>query len=158
MSNSSICSIDRTLSGVCSPSQNRQGSNGNEEILCFSQHSSITGHLRFDCLVSYPGHSLGWGLFIQLQRYSRCSSCWKGKLLVTLGYGRQLYLFIIGLMSRVFSGSLGDQGSIPGRVIPETQKTVLDAAFLNTQHHKVMIKGKVEQSREWCSALPNTSV
>ena len=27
-------------------------------------------------------------------------------------------------------------------------KMVLDAAFLNTQHYKVRIKGKVEQSRE----------
>ena len=28
----------------------------------------------------------------------------------------------IGLMSRVFTNSLGDWGSIPGRVIPKTQK------------------------------------
>ena len=34
---------------------------------------------------------------------------------------------------------------------------VLDAGLLNT-HHKVRIKGKVEQSREWSSALPYTSV
>ena len=39
-------------------------------------------------------------------------------------------------------------GSIPGRVIPKTQKMVLDAALLNTQYYKVGIKGKVEQSRE----------
>ena len=31
---------------------------------------------------------------------------------------------------------------------------VLDAALLSTQHDKVQIKGKVEQSREWNSALP----
>ena len=49
-------------------------------------------------------------------------------------------------------------GSIPGRVIPKTQKMVLDAALLSTQHYKVRIKGKVEQSREWSSALPYTSV
>ena len=48
----------------------------------------------------------------------------------------------------------GDQDSIPGRVIPKTQKMVLDTALLNTQHYKVRIKGKVEQSREWSSALP----
>ena len=30
---------------------------------------------------------------------------------------------------------------------------VLDDAFLNTQHYKVRIKGKVEQSRERSSAL-----
>ena len=30
---------------------------------------------------------------------------------------------------------------------------VLDAALLNTQHYKVRIKGKIEQSREWSSDL-----
>ena len=38
------------------------------------------------------------------------------------------------------------------------KKMVLDATLLNTQHHKVGIKGKVEQSRKWSSALPYTSV
>ena len=33
-------------------------------------------------------------------------------------------------------------------VIPKTQKMVLDAALLNTQHYKVRILGKVEQSKE----------
>ena len=51
-------------------------------------------------------------------------------------------------MSRVFTDGPGDQGSIPGRVIPKTQKMVLNAALLNTQNYKVWIKGKVEQSRE----------
>ena len=63
----------------------------------------------------------------------------------------------IGLMSKMFANGLGDQGSIPGRVIPKTQKIVLDAILLSTQHYKVKIKGKVEQSREWSSALPYTS-
>ena len=53
-------------------------------------------------------------------------------------------------MSRVFANGLGDGGSIPGRVIPKTQKMVLDAG-------KVRIKGKVEQSREWSNALLYTS-
>ena len=35
----------------------------------------------------------------------------------------------------------GDRGSIPGRVIPKTQKMVLDAALLNTQYYKTRIKG-----------------
>ena len=46
-------------------------------------------------------------------------------------------------MSRVFANSLGDLGSISGRVIPKTEKMVLDATLLNTQHYKVRIKGKV---------------
>ena len=48
----------------------------------------------------------------------------------------------------VFANGPGDLGSIPGRVIPKTQKMVLDASLLNTQHYKAWIKGKVEQSRE----------
>ena len=70
------------------------------------------------------------------------------------------YLFnrAIGIMVRVFTDGLGDRGSIPGRVIPKTQKMVLDAALLSTQHYKVRIKGKVEQSWEWSSTFPYTSV
>ena len=68
--------------------------------------------------------------------------------------------FCHGLAVRVFANGPGDLGSIPGRVIPKTQKMVLDASLLNTQHYKVRIKGKVEQSREgvapsptpWCSS------
>ena len=62
------------------------------------------------------------------------------------------------LMSRVFANCPGDRGQIPGRVIPKNQKMVLDVVLLNTQHSKVMIMGKVEQSWEWSSALPYTSV
>ena len=43
--------------------------------------------------------------------------------------------FIIGQAVRVFAIGPGDQGSIPGQVIPKTQKMVLDASFLNTQHY-----------------------
>ena len=58
----------------------------------------------------------------------------------------------------VFANGPGDQGSIPGRVIPKTKKMVLDAALLNTQHYKVRITGKVEQSGKRSSALPYTLV
>ena len=57
-------------------------------------------------------------------------------------------------MSKVFANGQGDRGSI----IPKTQKMVLDAALLNTQHYKVRIKGKVEQSRERSGALLYISV
>ena len=56
-------------------------------------------------------------------------------------------------MIRVFAIDLGDWGSISGRVIPKTQKVVLDTSWLNTQHYKVHLKGKVEQSKERSSAL-----
>ena len=45
------------------------------------------------------------------------------------------YTLLISLMSRVFTNGPGDQGSISGRVIPKTQKMVLDAALLNSQHY-----------------------
>ena len=72
----------------------------------------------------------------------------------------------IGLGVRVFANGPGDLGSIPGRVIPKTQKMVLDASLLNTQHYEVLIKGKVEQSREgvapsptpWCSSYRKGSL
>ena len=59
---------------------------------------------------------------------------------------------------RVFANGPGDLGSIPGRVIPKTQKMVLDASLLSSQHYKVRIKGKVEHSRERSSTLSYTLV
>ena len=61
-------------------------------------------------------------------------------------------------MSRVFDNGPGNRGLIPSRVIPKIQKMVLDATLLNTQHYKIMIKGKVKQSTEWNSALPYTAI
>ena len=63
-------------------------------------------------------------------------------------------------MVRVFANGPGDLDSIPDRVIPKTQKMVLDATLLNTQHYKVRIKSKVEGDPKapfsvgttpWCS-------
>ena len=62
------------------------------------------------------------------------------------------------MMVRVFANSQGDLGSIPSRVIPKTQKMVLNASLLNTQHYKVRINGKMEQSWERSNALPYTLV
>ena len=42
----------------------------------------------------------------------------------------------------MFNDGKGDRGSIPGHVIPKTQKMVLNASFFNTQHYKVQIKSK----------------
>ena len=62
------------------------------------------------------------------------------------------------IMVRVFADGPGDLGSIPGRVIRKTQKMVLVASLLNTQHFKVRIEGKVEPSRERSGTLPYTLV
>ena len=69
---------------------------------------------------------------------------------------RYMYVPAISLMSRVFANGPGDRGSIPGRVIPKTQKMVLDAALLSTQYYMVRIKGKEEQYNEWSSSFPYT--
>ena len=61
-------------------------------------------------------------------------------------------------MIRMFANGLGDLGSIPVLVIPKTLKMVLDSSLLNSQHYKVRMKGKVEQSRERSSALSYTFV
>ena len=64
----------------------------------------------------------------------------------------------IGIMVRVFANGPGDLGSNPCRVIPKTQKMVLDASLLKIQHYKVRNKGKVEKSREMSSDFPYTLV
>ena len=74
------------------------------------------------------------------------------------GNQKKLYIPDIGIMVRMFANGPGDLGSIPGQVIPKTQKMLLDAVFLYTQHYKVGIKGEVEQSREKSSTLPYTLV
>ena len=61
-------------------------------------------------------------------------------------------------MVRVFANGPGDMDSIPGQVIPKTQKMELDATLLNIQLYKIRIKGKVEQSWERSSILPYTLV
>ena len=70
---------------------------------------------------------------------------------------KEFYIFIY-VVCRVFVKGLRDQGSAPGRVIPKTQKMILDASLLNTQHYKVWIKSKDKPSKERSSTLPYTLV
>ena len=92
-----------------------------------------------------------------------CSKLKLSLLSLSLSLSLSIYIYIyifwsIDLVVRVFANGLKDRGSIPGRVIPKTQKLVLDTFLLNTQHYKVWIKGKVEQSSKKSSTLPNTLV
>ena len=66
----SIYTIDRALSGATTTGQSGPEINGNEEVLCIPQNSSITGASPSDCLVSYTGHSLK--ILTPLQRRSLC--------------------------------------------------------------------------------------
>ena len=47
------------LSGATTPGQSGPESDGNEGVLHIPQSSSTAGTSPSDCLVSYPGHSLG---------------------------------------------------------------------------------------------------
>ena len=60
----------------------------------------------------------------------------------------------------MFANGPGDLDLIPGRVIPNTLKIVLDTSLLNTQRYKVRIKGKVEHSPTEKGAFwsPSTTV
>ena len=60
----------------------------------------------------------------------------------TMARARTLGELPFGIMVRGIDNGLRDWSSIPGRVIPKTDKMVLDAALLNTQHYKVQIKNK----------------
>ena len=66
-----------------------------------------------------------------------------------------IYIYLAHLSSgesvRKWSGK---HGFNPSRMIPKTQKMVLDASLLNTEHYKVRIKGKLEQSGERSRVLP----
>ena len=69
----------------------------------------------------------------------------------------QMYAHVpphIHTVGKVFAKCPGDKGSIPGRIILNTLKMVLDTSLLNTQQYKVRINRIVEQSRERSSALP----
>ena len=61
MSNSSIWPTDRILSGGTTLDQSGPWCDGNEELLCIPQSSSITGASPSDGWISYPGHALGGG-------------------------------------------------------------------------------------------------
>ena len=109
--------------------------------------------------MSYPGQSLVGRSLIPLQRHSRC-------ILQPQSTGLRSVLSVTTNIVSVFVNGPGDLGSILGRVIPKTPKMVLEASLDNTQHYKVRIKGKVEQSKErralsptsWCSSYRKGSL
>ena len=97
--------IHSTLSGSTTSGQSGHGSDGKEGVLRIPESSNITGTTPSDCLVPYPGHSLGGGL-TPLQRCSRG--------ILNPQPTRQLFAWFtvyqgIGLMSRVFAKGPGDR-------------------------------------------------
>ena len=65
-----------------------------------------------------------------------------------------IYYQPISIMIRVFANGLGDQCSILALVKPKTQKLILDASLLYTQHYKVWIKAKWSNLRKLVACSP----
>ena len=136
--------------------------NANKTLfVCFKQESifTLSGRpLKFVDKFTHTHTHTHTYIYIYVYIYTQSRTHFSPLLIISIGSNSSWRRKIIGLGVRVFANGPGDLGSIPGRVIPKTQKMVLDASLLNTQHYKVQIKGKVEQSRERISALPYTLV
>ena len=78
------------------------------------------------CKLPYPGFELRLSYLFLIISYYKNHSTMSGS--------------IIGIMVRVFTNGPGVWGSIPGWVIPKTQKMLLEAPLLDTQRYKVWIK------------------
>ena len=59
MSNSFVRPTEKNQSGATTPGQSVPRSDGNERVLHIPQSLRTTGAWPSNCLVSYPGHSLG---------------------------------------------------------------------------------------------------
>ena len=68
---------------------------------------------------------------------------------------RLILYWATGQMSRVFTNGQGDWDSIPSRVLPKTQKMVLDTTLLSTQYNKVRIR--VKWSNPGNRVVPSTT-
>ena len=107
---SSIWPMDSTLLAATTLGQNGPGSHGNEGILHIPQSSSITEASPLNCLVSYPGHSLGGVLTLCRDAVSVfCSPSWLGQWTVYACVCVCIYIYIyiyIYPMHKLFSGHL----------------------------------------------------
>ena len=65
---------------------------------------------------------------------------------------------LICLVGRMFANDYERPGFNPRSSHTKDFKMVLDTSLLSTLQYKVRMKGKVEQSRERSSILPNTLV
>ena len=73
---------------------------------------------------------------------------------------QKIWIFIGSLAKWVDCSPLARETRVQSQVMSYQRllKMVLDTSLFNTQHYKVHIKGKVEQSRGRSSALPYSSV
>ena len=87
--------------------------------------------------------SVEWGLNARIRVHKKYFRFFKHFMYTFEVYRLTIYNLVV-----VFADGPGDWGLIPGRVIPKTQKMLLDTSLLKSQHYKVRIKGKKKQYRE----------
>ena len=115
----------------------------------------IRPHIEYCILAQVPiSRDENWGVILRLDGIQRIVR----KIIKRIkDYSYRERLKRLGLTTLLTNGS-GDQGSIPGRVMLKTQKMVLDASLLNTQHYKVWLKVKWSNPRKGVAPFPYTSV
>ena len=67
---SSILPIDTTLSGATTPGQRGPGSDGNKGYSTFPKTPALLKPHHHHGLLSYLGHSLGWGSYPSAEKHS----------------------------------------------------------------------------------------
>ena len=120
----SIWPIDRTLSGATTPGQSRPGSDGNEGVLHIPESSSITGTSASDCLVSYPGHSLGRGQSYPLRREAVSvlySPSWMGRVCVQKLFGYIVNGYIEQYISDIKSFKINFSVNPPPQIVRDIE-------------------------------------
>ena len=61
---------------------------------------------------------------------------------------------LVNTLTIVLTDGPGNRVSVPGWVIPKTQKMALEASLFNTQHYKLWIKGKWNNTRKGVAHYP----
>ena len=80
MPNSSFWVLYRNLSSATTSGQSEPGSDGDEGVLRIFQSSSITEASPSDCLMSYPGYSLGGESYLYAESvYFTAPAVWVSK-------------------------------------------------------------------------------
>ena len=102
----------------------------------------------------------GCHIFVQNCSVSLASGCW---YVFVSCPPHNIAILLIGIYiqvtdSLVECSKMVRETGVQSQVESYDLKMVLDTSLLNTQHYKVRIKGKVEQSRERSCALPYTTV
>ena len=140
MSISSIWPIDRTLSGTTNPGRSEPESYGNKRVFCIPQSSGITRASLSDCLVSYPGHSLG--KILPLCRDAVCvffSPSWLGYHFFFAQFKCQTVLFNFSGATTLVREDLGAMAMKGYSTFPKAPR--------QESHYQIVVGGSIPRKR-----------